>query len=134
MSNISRYNAKDTSVIVDNVFITGLGEDMISYSKEEAASELIVGAQGDVVKSEINNDIYTLSLTVQPTSPQLSFLMSLKDRKDTFPVWVINKEMGITLGGSQACINEMPEISLGASAEDVEFTFSILDGSMKVEQ
>lgn len=132
MANISRYNAKDTSVIVDSVHITGLGEDMISFSKDEAASELIVGAQGDVVKSEINNDIHTLTLTVQPTSPQLSFLMSLKDRKGTFPVWVINKEMGITLGGAQACINEMPEISLGASAEDIEFTFSILDGSMKV--
>lgn len=134
MANISRYNAKDTSVMVDGVFITGLGEDMISYSKEEAASELIVGAQGDVVKSEINNDIYTLSISVQPTSPQLQHLISLKDRKDCFPVWVINKEMGVTLGGTQACINEMPEISLGASAEDVEITFSILDGSMKVEQ
>lgn len=133
MANITRYNAKDTSVMVDGVFITGLGEDMITYSKEEAASELIVGAQGDVVKSEINNDIYTLTLTVQPTSPQLSHLISLKDRKDCFPVWVINKEMGITLGGTQACINEMPEIALGASAEDVEITFSILDGSMKVE-
>ena len=133
MPNIARYNAKDTTVIVDNVYITGLGESMVSLSKEEAVSELIVGAQGDIVKSEINNDIHTLTLTVQPTSPQLSHLISLKDRKNCFPVWVINKEMGVTLGGSQACINEMPEISLGASAEDIEITFSILDGSMKVQ-
>ncbi len=133
MPNIARYNAKDTTVIVDNVYITGLGESMVSFSKEEAVSELIVGAQGDIVKSEINNDIHTLTLTVQPTSPQLSHLISLKDRKKCFPVWVINKEMGVTLGGSQACINEMPEISLGASAEDIEITFSILDGSMKVQ-
>ena len=55
MANIARYNAKDTTVIVDNVYITGLGESMVSFSKEEAVSELIVGAQGDVVKSEINN-------------------------------------------------------------------------------
>lgn len=133
MANIARYSAKDTTVIVDNVYITGLGESMVSFSKEEAVSELIVGAQGDVVKSEINNDIHTLTLSVQPTSPQLAHLIALKDRKDTFPVWVINKEMGVTLGGSQACINEMPEISLGASAEDIEITFSILDGSMKVQ-
>lgn len=133
MPNITRYNAKDTTVIVDNVYITGLGESMVSFAKEEAVSELIVGAQGDIVKSEINNDIHTLTLTVQPTSPQLSHLISLKDRKKTFPVWVINKEMGVTLGGTKACINEMPEISLGASAEDVEITFSILDGSMKVK-
>ena len=134
MSTISRYNAKDTVVVVDGVYITGLGEDMISYSKEESTAEFVVGAQGDVVKSEINNDIYTLTLSVQPTSPQLSHLISLKDRKDCFPVWVINKEMGITLGGTQGCINEMPEISLSAEAQDLEIVFSILDGSIKVGQ
>lgn len=134
MATITRYNAKDTTVIVDNVYITGLGEDMISYAKEESTAEFVVGAQGDVVKSEINNDIYTLTLSVQPTSPQLSHLISLKDRKDCFPVWVINKEMGITLGGTQACINEMPEISLSAEAQDLEIVFSILDGSIKVGQ
>lgn len=133
MANVTRYNAKDTTVIVDGVYITGLGEDMISFSKEENVSEFIVGAQGDIVRSEINNDIHTLTLTVQPTSPQLTHLIALKDRKGCFPVWVINKEMGITLGGSQACINELPEIALGASAEDIEFTFSILDGSMKAQ-
>lgn len=132
MGTISRYNAKDTTVIVDGVYITGLGEDMISYAKEESTAEFVVGAQGDVVKSEINNDIYTLTLSVQPTSPQLSHLISLKDRKDCFPVWVINKEMGITLGGTQACINEMPEISLSAEAQDLEIVISILDGSIKV--
>lgn len=132
MANITRYNAKDTTVIVNGVHITGLGEEMISYEKEEAVSELIVGAQGDIVRSEINNDIYTLTLTVQPTSPQLKHLINLKNRRDTFPIWVINKQMGITLGGSKACINEMPEISLGAEAEDIEITFSVLDGSIKI--
>lgn len=132
MASITRYNAKDTTIIVDGVYITGLGEDMISYAKEESTAEFVVGAQGDVVKSEINNDIYTLTLSVQPTSPQLSHLISLKDRKDCFPVWVINKEMGITLGGTQACINEMPEISLSAEAQDLEIVISILDGSIKV--
>lgn len=132
MATITRYNATDTTVIVDGVYITGLGEDMISYAKEESTAEFVVGAQGDIVKSEINNDIYTLTLSVQPTSPQLSHLISLKDRKDCFPVWVINKEMGITLGGTQACINEMPEISLSAEAQDLEIVFSILDGSIKV--
>lgn len=132
MPNVTQYNAKDTTVIVDGVHITGLGEDMISYEKEEAVSELIVGAQGDIIRSEINNDIYTLTLSVQPTSPQLRHLMSLKNRQETFPVWVMNKKLGLTLGGSKACINEMPEISLGAEAEDIEITFSVLDGDIKV--
>ncbi len=130
---ITRYNAKDTTIIVDEVYITGLGEDMISWEKEEQYFEPIVGAQGDIVKSEINNDLHTLTLTVQPTSPQLPFLLSLKNRKNPFPVWVINKEMGVTLGGSKANIMEMPEVSLGAEAEDIEISFCIFDGDIKAE-
>lgn len=130
---ITRYNAKDTTIIVDEVYITGLGEDMISWEKEEQYFEPIVGAQGDIVKSEINNDLHTLTLTVQPTSPQLPFLLSLKNRKNPFPVWVINKEMGVTLGGSKANIMEMPEVSLGSEAEDIEISFCIFDGDIKAE-
>lgn len=133
MATITRYNAKDTTVIVDNVYVTGLGEDMISWEKEEQYFEPVVGAQGDVIKSEINNDLHTLTITVQPTSPQLSFLLGLKDRKEEFPVWVINKELGITLGGSKANIMEMPAVSLGATAEDVEISFCVFDGSIKAE-
>lgn len=131
MANISRYNAKDTAVVVDGVYITGLGEDMISWEKEEQYFEPVVGAQGDIVKSEINNDIYTLTITVQPTSPQLSHLISLKDRKDPFPIWCINKELGLTIGGSKANIMEMPSISLGATAEDLEVSFAVFDGTIK---
>lgn len=132
MANITRYNAKDTTVIVDGVHITCLGESMITYEKEEAVSELIVGAQGDIVRSEINNDIYNLTLAVQPTCPQLKHLMNLKNRKDTFPIWVMNKKLGLTLGGSKACINEIPEIALSAEAEDIEIVFSVLDGNIKI--
>lgn len=33
--NVTVYDAKDTSVIVNNTYITGLGEDMISIEKDE---------------------------------------------------------------------------------------------------
>lgn len=86
--NFSVYNAKDTSVVVDGVHITSLGEDMISIEKEEALAENVVGAQGDVVRSEINNSIYNITITVQATSPQREFLMSLKNRTEPFPIWL----------------------------------------------
>ena len=104
---------------------------MISWEKEEQYFEPVVGAQGDVVKSEINNDLHTLTITIQPTSPQLSHLLTLKDRKDPFPVWCINKELGLTIGGAKANIMEMPEISLGAEAEDIEVSFCVFDGTIK---
>lgn len=47
--NVTVYDAKDTSVIVNNTYITGLGEDMISIEKDEDFFSTSVGAQGDVV-------------------------------------------------------------------------------------
>ena len=126
--NVTRYNAKDCTVTVDDAFITGLGENMISFEKEEAFFETVVGAQGDIVKSEINNSIYNMTVTVQSTSPQLPHLMSLKDRAEPFPVWCNNKAHGLRMGGTMENIKEMPEIALGATAEDIEIVFCVFDG------
>lgn len=130
MPNISIYNPKDCSVVVDSVTISSLGEDMISVEKEEALAENVVGAQGDIIRSEINNSIYNITITVQPTSPQFPFLMSLKDRNTTFPIWIINKSLKIRAGGEQCHITEVPQLSLGATAEDCEFTFTAYDGDI----
>lgn len=128
MANVTRYNAKDCVVTVDGMYITGLGEDMISWAKEEDYFEPKVGAQGDVLVSETNNDIYNLTITVQPTSPQFGRLLSLAKRNDFFPVWVINKALNIRLGGTKAKIKSAPEIALGAAADDVEFGICVFDG------
>lgn len=128
-----RYNAKDTVITVDGLVITGLGEDMWSFEKEEALAENVVGAQGDVVRSEINNSIYNATITVQATSPAVSHLMSLKDRTEPFPIWMINKALGRKEGGAMAMMTEFPADSLGASAEDLEFSFTVYDGSVTIE-
>lgn len=127
---ISRYNAKDTSVVVNDVYITGLGEDMISVEKEEDLASNKVGAQGDIVRSEINNTIYTITVTVQSTSPQLGYLLNLKDSTDFFPLWVINKSLGVRAGGAKAMVSSIPEIALGAEAEDIEVAFTVYDGDV----
>lgn len=131
--NFTTYNAKDTSVVVDGVHITSLGEDMISIEKEEALAENVVGAQGDVVRSEINNSIYNITITVQATSPQREFLMSLKNRTEPFPIWIINKPMRVRAGGTMAMITEVPSVSLGSTAEDMEFGFTVYDGDIVAE-
>lgn len=130
MTNITRYNAKDCVVTVGGVQITGLGEDMVTFSKEEAYIETSVGAQGDVVANEVNNDIWTLAITVQATSPQLPYLLSLQNKKDFFPAYVNNKALKMRFGGSKAKITEAPEISLGAQAEDMEISFQVFDGKV----
>lgn len=125
---VTRYNANDCTITVNGVYITQLGEDMVSFSKEEAYFEPIVGAQGDIVKSEINNSIHTLTITIQSTSPQKEMLLGLLGTQENFPVWVTNKTLGERFGGSMAAIQEAPEISRGAEAEDMEFTICVFDG------
>lgn len=124
---VTQYDAKDTSVIIDSVYITGLGEDMVSGEKDEDILSSSVGAQGDVVVSEINNSLGTMTIYVQPTSPQKSFMLSLAKRKEPFPIWAVNKKLGERFGGTKARLLSMPEMARGAEAEDMEFTFQVFD-------
>ena len=121
------YDAKDTVIIIDSTYITGLGEDMVSAEKDEDFFSTSNGAQGDVVKSMINNTIGTVTVNVQPTSPQKAFLMSLAKRTEPFPLWCVNKKLGERFGGTMANLLNLPEISRGAEAEDMEFTFQVFD-------
>lgn len=124
---VAQYDAKDTSVIIDNVYITGFGEDMISAEKDEDFFAPSVGAQGDVVTSETNNSLGTVTVYVQPTSPSRPFLTSLALRKEPFPLWAVNKKLGERFGGTKARLLKYPEISRGAEVEDMEYTFQVFD-------
>ena len=124
---VKTYDAKDTSIVVDGTYITGLGEDMISAEKDEDFFTPSVGAQGDVVKSQINNTLGTISIFVQPTSPSKKFLMDLARRTDPFPLWAVNKKLGERVGGTMANLKTFPEFARGAEAEDMEFVFTVFD-------
>ena len=124
---VATYDAKETSIIVDDTYITGLGEDMISAEKDEDFFSASVGAQGDVVKSQINNTLGTVTIYVQPTSPQKQFLLSLAKRRDPFSLWCVNKALGERFGGTMANLLSFPEIARGAEAEDMEFVFQVFD-------
>lgn len=124
---VAQYDAKDVSIVVDNTYITGLGEDMIEIEKDEDFFSESVGAQGDVVTSEINNTLGTITLYIQPTSPQKAFLMGLAKRREPFSIWAVNKMMGERYGGTMARLQTFPSISRGAEAEDMEFVFKVFD-------
>lgn len=130
--NVATYDAKDTTVIIDGTYITGFGEDMITAEKEEDLFTPSVGAQGDVVKSITNNNLGTVAVTVQRTSPSKAFLMGLAKRTEPFPIWVINKKLGERVGGTMANLLTCPEFTSGAEAEDMEFTFQVFDLEMQV--
>ena len=124
---VTRYDAKDTVVTVDDVFITNLGEDMVTGEKDEDFIETKVGAQGDVVINEKNDPLGTVTITVQPTSPQRAFLNSLAKRKDPFPIWCSNKVLGERFGGTMARLIKYPSAERSAEANDMEYEFKVMD-------
>lgn len=125
------YNAKDCTVTVDGVFITGLGEDMVSFEKDEEMFSTAVGAQGDVVMSEINNPLATITLTVQATSPQKGYLLDLARAGTVFPIWVINRSIGERFGGTKARIKNYPSLEHGQEAADREFEIQVFDATVE---
>lgn len=129
----SRYNAKDSSVIVKGVHITGLAEDFWSFEKQEALAEDSVGAQGDVCRNETNNPLWDATVTVQATSPQANFLFGLSKETEPFPIWNINKPLGRKEGGAMALLSEYPSDEQGATAGELAFKFTVYDGDITAE-
>ena len=124
---ITTYNAKDCVITVNDTYITGLGEDMVSGEKDEDNVSPAVGAQGDVVVNEVNNDLGTITLTVQGTSPQVGYLIDLCNTKELFSIWVNNKSIGTKFGGTKAIMKKTPNLEHGAELSHIEFEISVLD-------
>ena len=125
--NVTRYNSKDCTITVNGIYITGLGESMVTGSKDEEFFTTGVGAQGDVIMNEANNSLGSVTLTVQATSPQKAMLIALAKSGAVVPLWVTNKSIGERMGGTSARIKNFPELSQGTEAEDREFEFAVMD-------
>lgn len=122
------YNPNDTSVTVDGVFITGMGEDMISFEFDEERFETAVGAQGDVVVNETNNKVASMTMTIQASSPQYQMCLDYARKGTVFPVWGVNKSIGERFGGTKARFKNPPSLSYGTELEDREFEIAVFDG------
>lgn len=124
---VKQYDSKDCVITVDGVYITGLGEDMVSCGKDEDNFSTNVGAQGDVVVNRSHNRLGTITITVQGTSPQKSYLLGLANSGRMFDVWVINKSIKEKCGGSRAMMKKPPDLEQGAELADREFEIQVFD-------
>ena len=124
---LTQYNEKDCTIVVNNVFITGLGEDMVTGEKDEEMFTTSVGAQGDIVMNETNNSLGTVTLTIQGTSPQKGMLLDLAKAGTIFPIWVTNSSIGERFGGSKARIKNYPSLAQGAELDDREIEIQVFD-------
>lgn len=125
------YNPNDTTLTVDGVFITGMGEDMIEFEFDEERFETVVGAQGDVVVNETNNYLATMTMTIQASSPQYAMCLDYARKGTVFPVWGVNKSVGERFGGTKARFKNPASVSYGAELEDREFEIQVFDGTVE---
>lgn len=130
----TQYNAKDCVITVNDVYITGLGETMITGEKDEEFFSTTVGAQGDVVINENSNPLGTMTLTVQSTSPQKAYLINLAKSGAMFPIWAVNKSIGERMGGNQARIKKYPSMEQGTEAGDREFEIAVFDYTVEATE
>ena len=122
------YNPNDTTVTVNGFFLTGLGEDGVSFEFEEERGEAVVGCQGDVVFNETNNHLATMTIALQASSPQYKTMLNYAKNGTVFPVWAVNKSIGERCGGTKARFKNVPSVSYGAELEDREFEILVFDG------
>ena len=122
------YNPNDTTLTIDGVFITGMGEDMIEFEFDEERFETVVGAQGDVVVNETNNKLASLTMTIQASSPQYAMCLNYAKNGNVFPVWGVNKSVGERFGGTKARFKNPAAVSYGTELEDREFEIQVFDG------
>lgn len=128
---VKTYDAKDCSIVFNNVYITGLGEDMVSGEKDEDNFTTSVGAQGDVVVNTVNNSLGTVSVTVQATSPQIPMLKTAANKGTVAPLWVTNKKLKTTFGGTMARIKKCPSEEHGSEVGDLTFEWQVFDYTSK---
>ncbi|MGG1443510.1 phage protein [Brevibacillus laterosporus] len=126
---VTSYDAMEVTVTVNGTFITGFTDgSFVECEKDEDHFSTSVGAQGDVVVSEINNPLGTIKLTLQATSPSIAFLNKLAKQKEMSDIWVIsNGEPKEKTGGTQARIKKQAAVTYSDEAEDREFEIVVLD-------
>jgi hypothetical protein len=126
---ITSYDAKNVTVIVDGVYITGFAEgSFVDCEKAEDTFQTSVGAQGDVGISEVNNPIGTITITLQQTSPSVSYLNRLAAYKRIVPVWVIsNNTPREKIGGTQARVLRPARATFSNNIESRAYQFQVFD-------
>lgn len=124
---VKEYDPKDCVVLVDGNTLTGLSEDMVTGEKDEDNFETAVGAQGDVVVNVSRNELGTVTVTLQATSPFNSVLKNMAATRAVCSIWVNHTGLNERFGGNKAMVKKTPSVELGTEAGDREYEFQVFD-------
>ena len=129
---VTSYDAKDVSVIVNGVYLTGFADGtFVSYSKDEEQWSVSVGALGDTARAKVNNPLGTITVTLQQTSPQVSMMNNLAISGKLVEVRIIHKGSNtLKVGGTQCFIKKTADGEFSNEISNREFEIQVLDYSV----
>lgn len=129
---VTSYDAKDVSVIVNGVYLTGFADGtFVSYSKDEEQFSTTVGALGDVARAKVNNPLGTITVTLQQTSPQVSMMNNLAKSGKLVEARIIHKGSNTQkVGGTQCFIKKPADGEFSNEISNREFEIAVLDYSV----
>jgi hypothetical protein len=127
------YDARKVVTTVDGVIITGYSDSsMVKASKDNDNFEASSSAQGDSIITINGDSLGTIEITLNQTSPSISFLDRLANERKIVPVWVnSNNEIKEVVGGTQAIITKPSDKEFGKSATNRTYTIKVLDYTVK---
>lgn len=123
------YSSDNVIVLVNSAYITGKADGtFVSSEKDEDQFETYIGADGEVATAETHNNLGTITVTLEQTSPSNKFLMDIYNRKQTVPVYVIDSNgSGEKSGGSEARILKSPTRGFARGIETREYQFKVFN-------
>lgn len=126
---VTSYDAKDVSVIVNGVYLTGFADGtFVSYEKTEDRWTISTGSMGDTARAKVNNPLGTITVTLQQTSPQVQMLNNLAKSGKLVEARVIHKGTNTEkIGGTQCFILKEAAGEFSNEISNREFTIQVLD-------
>lgn len=129
MPNVTTYDFKKVSVIVDGNILTGFMDgEVISVEPSSEEVTMHVGAAGDVTFSETNDQTATVTITLKQTSPSTVILDNLRKSKREFALQIVDSnDKSFKCGGNHCRIQQAPSRTWGNEVTGLEYTILVAD-------
>lgn len=130
---VGTYDARNVTTTVNGVFLTGYADSsFVKCTKDNDNFEATASAQGDVGVSINGDNLGTIEITLNQTSPSIPYLTQLANSRTMFPIWVTsNNQVKEVHGGTKAMIKKVADAEYGKSISPRVYTIQVFDYQSK---
>lgn len=125
------YDSMKVNVTINNMLATGYAEGtMVVCERNEDRVVPYSGVKGEYAYSLNNNNSGTITVSLQQQSPMNAVLQALANKRETFPISVVDiNSGGFKAGGNDAIILKEPSNERGAEITSRAWAIYVFDYS-----